>query len=45
MEKTDPSQTASLRKENMELQRDIFSLHDQLLSLEKELEDIKEEEL
>ena len=34
-----------LRNENLNLQNEIFDLQDQLLTMEKEYEDIKEEEI
>ena len=41
----DPSQESVLRQENMILRNEIFDLQDTLIALEKEYEEIKEEEL
>ena len=45
IEPKDPSQESILRQENMALRNEIFDLQDTLIALEKEYEEIKEEEL
>lgn len=44
IEKVDPAMASQLRKENESIQIEIFDLQDQLLALEKEYEEIKEDE-
>jgi uncharacterized protein YlxW (UPF0749 family) len=44
IEKVDPNKAAQLRAENEKLRNEIYDLNDELIVLEKELEDIKEEE-
>lgn len=45
IEPKDPSIADDLRAENYELSKEIFEMQDQLLILEKEWEEIKEEDI
>lgn len=44
IEKVDPSMASKLRADNETLRNEIYDLNDTLLALEKEYEEIKEEE-
>jgi hypothetical protein len=44
IEKVDPAMATQLRRENEKIQIEIFDLQDTLLTLEKEYEEIKEDE-
>lgn len=44
VQEADEGQAAALKEENARLQVEIYDMQDQLLALEKEYEEIKEEE-
>ena len=44
IEKVDPAMASQLRKENEQLRNEIYDMNDELLALEKEYEEIKEDE-
>ena len=41
----DPDMADQLKAENLQLQTEIYDMHDQLVEMEKEYEEIKEEEI
>ena len=44
IEKVDPEMATQLRAENEQLRNEIYDMNDELLALEKEYEEIKEDE-
>ena len=44
IEKVDPDMATQLRAENEQLRNEIYDMNDELLALEKEYEEIKEDE-
>lgn len=44
IEKVDPNMATELRAENEKLRNEIYDMNDDLLALEKEYEEIKEDE-